>query len=600
MNFYKTENNIKVSQHIEPIHRMKKTITISIIIINLLHPFGCKVQTANDPYWEFDHTKHFRPKLNKGDFLKLNGYDFGWFVLEPLSKFVIDREHEIERGKYLSYGQKALYYWWYLDAQVTNGGFVQFYYNGYGPYVPTIIKGLEYIGDMEMADLVKRVDKIYQKNKKLIDKAQESDLFGGDLYDKLDEMSLFDDDYYEMNVKTMSLIEAYIRKNPNEICFDEDGKEFDMTFTGHYMTFYDNKTIKEEFFLEQGVIDGDFKSFYNNGNPKEKIDYSKGKRTGERKEFYESGKLKYQITKNTKASAFIHEWFYENGNPQKLESKRIENDERIGEYKEWYENGQLSRKGTYKSANERVGEWLEFYQTGNKKVEAEFVNGDFRLKNHWNEKGEQTLTNGTGLYVYEYAMFGDKIERNEQEYRNFKRHGKQKTFTNGVLTLYQEMEYDKEHGLTRAYYINGNLKHETVYENGKAISTKYFPKFKNPKVKTTIVSKICDGCYQDFENYTLPDNKPAPINHKELESSFKVETSIFEAYGDDHILSYGYYLFVDNKGKVEDIKYAVADNMWLDEVMKKSMVNLKFEPALKDGKPVKSIHYVRYNLQLSE
>ena len=124
--------------------------------MNLLNLFGCKAQTENDPYWEFDHTQHFRPELNKGEFFKLSGYDFGWFVLEPISKFVKDREHEIERGKYLSYGQKALYYWWYLDAQVTNGGFVQFYYNGYGPYVPTIIRGLEHIGDKEMADLVKK------------------------------------------------------------------------------------------------------------------------------------------------------------------------------------------------------------------------------------------------------------------------------------------------------------------------------------------------------------------------------------------------------------------------------------------------------------
>ena len=568
--------------------------------MNLLNLFGCKAQRENDPYWEFDKTEHFRPELNKGEFFKLSGYDFGWFVLEPISKFVKDREHEIERGKSLSYGQKALYYWWYLDAQVTNGGFVQFYYNGYGPYVPTIIKGLEHIGDKEMADLVKKVEKIYQKNKKLMNKAQESDLFGSDLYDRLDEMSLLDSDYYEMNEKTMSLIEAYIRKNPNEICLDEYGKEFDMTFTGLCKTFYENKTVKEEFNLEQGVIDGEFKSFYNNGNPKEKINYNKGEQTGERKEFYESGKLKYQVTKNTNASTFIHQWFYENGNPKKLESKLAGNGERIGEYKEWYENGQLEEKGTYKSAYEREGEWLEFYQNGNKKVEAEFVNGEFRLKNHWNEKGEQTLTNGTGLYVYEYSMFGDKVDRNEQEYRNFKRHGKQKTFTNGVLTLYQEMENGKENGVTRRYYDNGNLEQETVYENGKAISTKKFPKFKNPKVKTNIISRICDGCYEDYDNYTLPDNNPMPINYQELEDSFKAEISIFEAYGDDHIMSYGYYLFVDNKGNVGDIKFAVADNMWLDEEVKTSMAKLKFEPALKDGEPIKSIQYVRYKLQLTE
>src|SRR5687767_6879013 len=104
-----------------------------IIICTMgLFNFCGQNKPARDPYWEFDKEKHFRPKLSKGDFFKLTGFDFGWFVLEPISIFVKDKEHEIERGKSLSYGQKALYYWWYVDAQVTNGGFVQFYYNGYG------------------------------------------------------------------------------------------------------------------------------------------------------------------------------------------------------------------------------------------------------------------------------------------------------------------------------------------------------------------------------------------------------------------------------------------------------------------------------------
>src|SRR5690606_14469658 len=104
---------------------MKRIIAISIIIMSWLNLFGCKAQNQNDPYWEYNENEHFRPELNKGEFFKLTGYDFGWFVLEPISKFIEDKEYEIERGKSLSYGQKALYYWWYLDAQVTNGGFVQ-------------------------------------------------------------------------------------------------------------------------------------------------------------------------------------------------------------------------------------------------------------------------------------------------------------------------------------------------------------------------------------------------------------------------------------------------------------------------------------------
>lgn len=569
-------------------------------MINLLNLFGCKSQNENDPYWEFDKTVHFRPELNKGEFFKLSGFDFGWFVLEPISKFIKDKEHEIERGKSLSYGQKALYYWWYLDAQVTNGGFVQFYYNGYGPYIPAIIKGLEHIGDTEMANLVKKADKIYQNNKKLMDKAQESDLFGSDLYDRLDEMSLLDDDYYEMNEKTMSLIEAYIRKNPNEICLDEDGKDFDITFTGLCKTFYDDKTIKEEFQLELGVINGEFKSFYENGKPKERIGYEKGEQTGERKEFFDNGELKYQITIEPSKNILIHKWYYENGNPKKLESKLIDKNERIGEYKEWYENGQLAETGTYKSAYKREGEWLEFYQNGSEKVEAEFINGEYRLKNHWNKKGEQTLTNGTGLYVYEYSMFGDKVDRNEQEYKNYKRHGKQKTFTNGILTLYQEMENGKENGITRNFYDDGNLKQETVYENGKAISKKDFPKFKNPRVKTTIISRLCKQCYEDQDEYKIPDNEPKPTNNLELADNFKAEVSMFEPYGDDHTIGYSYIVYVNEDGKVIEVKFSSADNMWISEQVETNLKKMEFEIAKKNGKAIESIHFVQHKFNLTE
>ncbi len=142
-------------------------IVIAILIINLSNLFR-QDKYKDDPYWKFDESVHYRPKLNKGDFFRLTGFDFGWFVLEPISNFIKDREGEITKGKSLSYGQKALYYWWYVDEQVTNGGFVQFYYNDYGQYVPTIIKSLEYIGDEKMADLIQRADNIYQKNRKLV------------------------------------------------------------------------------------------------------------------------------------------------------------------------------------------------------------------------------------------------------------------------------------------------------------------------------------------------------------------------------------------------------------------------------------------------
>ena len=45
--------------------------------MSIFNIFGCQNKESYDPYWEFDESKHFRPNLNKGDFFKLTGYDFG-------------------------------------------------------------------------------------------------------------------------------------------------------------------------------------------------------------------------------------------------------------------------------------------------------------------------------------------------------------------------------------------------------------------------------------------------------------------------------------------------------------------------------------------
>lgn len=554
----------------------------------------------NDPYWEFDKTIHFRSNLNQGDFFKLTGFEFGWFVLKPITQFIKVKELEIEKGKSLSPGQKALYYWWYVDAQVTNGGFVQFYYNGYGPYVPTIIKSLEYIGDKKMAALIQRAENIYQKNKKLVDKAKEKDLFGSDLYEKLEQMSALDDEYYRLNDRTMSKIEKYIRKNPNEICLNEEGKEFNMNFSGECITHYSDNKVKEIFTLQNGIINGKFKRFYENGTVNEEIQYNNGVQTGEKVEHYENGNIKYAVRKDITLNQFEHYFFYENGNPKKLEHKLPDKDERIGEYKEWYDNGQLAKTGTYISAHEREGKWLEFYKDGNIKLEADFKNGNFLVQNFWNENGEQTLKDGTGLYTFNFSSGEGYLRRNEQAYKNFKLHGQQKTYYNGVLSLYQEMENGRENGYTRTYYKNGKIKQEIIYKDGKEVSSKKFQMFGNPKVELKIITRICKECYKDYETLKQPDNEPKLLNKVELEKLFKANISLFEPYGDDYILSCAYTVKTDKQGNVAELHFSSADNMFIAELIEKSLRKFKFEIAYINNEPTECIYFVQSRLNLTE
>jgi antitoxin component YwqK of YwqJK toxin-antitoxin module len=418
--------------------------------MNLLNLFGCKSQkTDTDPYWDFDQSQHFRPTLNRGDFFKLTGFDFGWYVLEPISEYIKDENGELKKGKSLSYGQKALYYWWYVDAQVNNGGFTQFYFNGYSKYVPTIIKGLNHIGDKKMAELVNRSYEIYLKENKKIKDARKGGLQEfSNLYKEIEDFDELDNEYYVLNEQTMKIIEKYIRKNPNEICLDENGNEFELDYSGELKTYHSNKSVKEIIPLEKGVITGLFRSYFESGQLKDEINYLNGEQTGEQTEYYEKGNKKFSLTKSQNPNGIFHSHYYENGN---LKSTEI-----------------------YVSKYDRDGKWIQYYPNGQMKSETEFIDKEFFVQNCWKEDGTQVMKEGTGLYINEYSIFDGVIDRNEQDYKNYKRHGKQYSYSNGKLTLYQEMSEGKEHGITKTYDENGNVTEETLYENGKEVSRKKY------------------------------------------------------------------------------------------------------------------------------
>ena len=403
----------------------------------------------NDPYWEFDKSEHFRPQLNKGAFFKLRGFDFGWFIKEPISKYIEDEKGEPKKVKSLSYAQKALYYWWNLSEQVDNGGFDQYYFNESGKYIATIIKALKHIGDHKMAKLVTRSYEIYLKENEAYETyTKENDDFKKrlELYNTIEDYDDLDSEFYNLSNQTMEKIENYIRMNPNEICLDEEGNEFDLNFSGEVKTYYPNNTVKEVISLDKSLVVRNFKSYFENGKLCEEIYFLKGKQTGERIEYYENGNKKFSIEKSQNPKGNLHSHYYENGN---LKSTEI-----------------------YVSKYDRDGKWIQYYSNGQIKSETEFINKEFFVQNCWREDGTQILKDGTGLYINEYSIDDGIVERTEQEYKNNKQHGKQYFYSNDKLTLYQEMSKGKKHGITKTYDDEGNLKEEIIYNDGVEKSRK--------------------------------------------------------------------------------------------------------------------------------
>ena len=162
----------------------------------------------------FEKDKHLRPKISQSEFESSNGWGFGWLILKGIN-IASDKEAEIELSKRLSPGQKALYFFWYLDAQVTNGGFIQFYWNGYRMYLPAIIEGLKLINDKELLELVEKSDKEYLVNREKFEFQKEQDDWEP-LYDQLTKFDEYASAYYKMHNNTMAILEKYIRLNPDQ------------------------------------------------------------------------------------------------------------------------------------------------------------------------------------------------------------------------------------------------------------------------------------------------------------------------------------------------------------------------------------------------
>lgn len=167
-----------------------------------------------DIYSSFNACEHFKGNISRRKFKQLRGFDLCWELLQPLSMMVGHKSYEKDRLQCFSPGQKALYMFWQLDSEVTNGGFVQFFWNGNAEYIPALIKGLDLIGDKAMQHVIIDAYEEYQHQKSSFN--QYKHLFESPLYDELDKLNQLDFEYFRLHKKTIDKLEKYIKTNPEE------------------------------------------------------------------------------------------------------------------------------------------------------------------------------------------------------------------------------------------------------------------------------------------------------------------------------------------------------------------------------------------------
>jgi Domain of unknown function (DUF4375) len=155
---------------------------------------------------------HLQLLIDKTQFNTMHSWEFGYAMLEPINKVKLPEEQLLKK---LSPGQKALHFIWYMDAQVTNGGFIQFYWNDYAKYLPQVIDGLKLIGDNQMVDLIHKVEIEFKANiSQFVEQKKKDDW--EPLYENLKNFDAYDKTYFATHVHMMELIEKYAREHPDE------------------------------------------------------------------------------------------------------------------------------------------------------------------------------------------------------------------------------------------------------------------------------------------------------------------------------------------------------------------------------------------------
>ena len=125
---------------------------------------------------------------------------------------------EFENVNKLSNGQKALFSTWWLEAEVNNGGFNQFYYNSTGQYAKMAEVGFKTVGAEKFSELTLRANKIFKENKKRLEEFDDGTMESFSESYKDNPLNNLDTEFYELYEleKIGDLRIKYIRENITE------------------------------------------------------------------------------------------------------------------------------------------------------------------------------------------------------------------------------------------------------------------------------------------------------------------------------------------------------------------------------------------------
>lgn len=411
---------------------------------------------SRDLYSKTDLENQIRPAISPVDYYRLHNMDFNWAVLSPLSKMVAgyleQKQQDLtEAIAVTSPEQKLLFFWWYLDGQVTNGGFSQFIDNGYDKYFPPVLNGLKRLPNKKYYELVEKVYFLYLK----------------DQHDIINKNNI---PYFKINAQLYKDVESFIRDHQEQFITPIDKK-----YTGRVEHRTDN--ILEVLEVKKGVPEGTYEKYVDDVKVEE-IVYRKGKQVAEKKfkggqpyeetrsddtvknmehvlKYYPNGQLESHIKRIIKDSynsnMVFKDRFYDTG---VIKAQYWEDETEKIHIKRYFDDGQIRSYHTLKKIeNERFNKLSEYLIC-------------------FDENKKETLINGNGIF-YDYDFKEENSWFSFYSYvvncENYLSNGESIGYKDGQLWLKRTYVNGIEHGLNIEYDDNGNEESIREYENGKFV-----------------------------------------------------------------------------------------------------------------------------------
>jgi antitoxin component YwqK of YwqJK toxin-antitoxin module len=530
-----------------------------------------------------DFTNQDFPRIQKADYYSLQKD----YLISKIEDGLPQWYNEDQRAQLIHKLRpeiKEMYFWLYLDGQVSNGGFEQFYSNGFAYMIPEIKKFYQRVGDEKGLEILEKAEERFKNRPK-------EEVWIDLTLQRLDQEFLAHEDSSE------SKIETYVRANAHLYVRDENGKIFPQNFSGELVSVDPIRKERKVIVVKDNLVVGPVKLFTLEGIPLEELHFENGKQLGSQKYFDEAGRLEREEI------LFLGEdykdilYFYPSG---QIKSSLKENSDgkMIGEYSRYHENGSLAYSYQLDNNGKHTGTYLEFYPDGSKKAEVDRRGEEPKYINYWDESGVQQLVDGTGIYIDLYTYEGDTI-RYEYQFVDFKKHGVQKEFRNGILVKYSEMNHGQYDGFHREYYPDGRLKEEYLMRAGKVVSHWSQKRFENPIIRVKIETQENESWIKSLD-FKTSDTYPVLLNGDEVKNIIKVSPGVFEMDQEEHELSAYFLLHVNSQGRVTGNNSSWSENSAISHAVEELFPSLKFNPGTRSGRNVDSYIEFRVKFWLEE